>query len=41
MYEALWPRLALDMGVMGYTVATSYLVFLMRAQTLRAPWAAC
>ena len=29
LYGALWPRRALDMGVMGYTVATSCLVFLM------------
>ena len=29
MYRALWPRQALDMGVMGYTVAASCLVFLM------------
>ena len=41
LYGALWPHRALDMGVMGCTVATSCLVFLMGAQTLRAPWADC
>ena len=30
LYGALWPRRALDMGVMGYTVATPCLVFLIR-----------
>ena len=41
MYGTLWSRLALDVGVMDYTVATPFLVFLTEAQTLRAPRAGC
>ena len=41
LYGALWPRPALDTGVMGYTVASPCPVFLMVAQTLRALWADC
>ena len=41
LYGALWPRPALDTGVMGYTVASPCPVFLMVVQTSRVLWADC